>query len=217
MSSVHARCIQLPFTGPEKRKISWWLCSHPGVEAGNRISIRRDRQKDRTGGPPLFTVQNKKAFFRASSFFFFLTSPPTNKPTDNINTMPDNAAPAPAAAEEVKLYKDEVTGEMISKSYVFFFFFYLFDSGSFLRWLLFSGRISSVEVSWSCISLLRCVVLLMQVASFLCSCVCSSEQWRETIGKEQQSNYIPHTHTLVRPCPCQPVTERGGFQRIKKS
>ncbi|KAF8931480.1 lysyl-tRNA synthetase [Haplosporangium gracile] len=30
--------------------------------------------------------------------------------------MADTAAPAPAAAEEVKLYKDEVTGEMISKS-----------------------------------------------------------------------------------------------------
>ncbi|KAG9062604.1 lysyl-tRNA synthetase [Linnemannia hyalina] len=30
--------------------------------------------------------------------------------------MADNATPAPAAAEEVKLYKDEVTGEMISKS-----------------------------------------------------------------------------------------------------
>lgn len=96
----------------------------------------------------MFTVQNKKVFFLASSFFFFFPSPPTNKPTNDINTMADNAAPAPAAAEEVKLYKDEVTGEMISKSYVSFFLFsFFFWLWLFLRWLLLSGRISSVELS----------------------------------------------------------------------
>lgn len=184
------------------------LLSARRVESGNRISIKRtDTLTDWTGDPPLFTVQKikKSYFFLASSFSFFFPSPPTNKPTNNIITMADNAAPAPAAAEEVKLYKDEVTGEMISKSYVSFFFSFPF----FLTMALFfnagscfqdESALLSCRDAASCYFVTlccRCKLLLFFVLVFVHQ---SNEE--KTNGKEQQSSYTDtgSTYSLSTCC-----------------
>lgn len=75
----------------------------------------------------------KKSFFFSILLFSSFPITTTTNPTNTSPTMADTAAPAPAAAEEVKLYKDEVTGEMISKSYVsllFLYFLLLLPAGS---------------------------------------------------------------------------------------